>query len=395
MRGLAVVALAPALISPVFAAKPAVTELVTVAQVEQILKSAHERRDGALAARLSEMKLTERLSIVRLGSLEAGLPGRRSREALRALADESVFLDLPREEVPPEPAPVSAVRTALLAKALDYFENTVPHGPSFTALRTVDRFEGTATVIPGGLQDDLHMPDGIRWYASPVLEHWECPGRPKMDHRRLSVIERSTATVFHRGGHTLRVMSGAGEFACSQGGLNTADEMGEIAVAVPIILSHDRALWSHWERGAAGPVAVFQYAAMVTYQGSAGAHASGLEMRGEIALDPRDGAIVRLTEIRRWKEGPFVKEYDTEVEFGRVTIEGRTLMFPVRRTAMFLVPAMRPRSAGGHVEDAYRKYHLEESPLQEYLNDVTFSNYRAYVAPAGSPEAGTVTASIH
>jgi hypothetical protein len=64
----------------------------TVEQLENALRPARGASDREVARQLSRMELTERLNSMRLRALESALPGKKARQALIALADESVFL---------------------------------------------------------------------------------------------------------------------------------------------------------------------------------------------------------------------------------------------------------------------------------------------------------------
>ena len=78
---------------------------VTVAQLEQALASSRGESDGEAARRISDVELTERLSATKLSSWTASLSGKRTRQALTALADASAFLDPPPAEVPADVPP--------------------------------------------------------------------------------------------------------------------------------------------------------------------------------------------------------------------------------------------------------------------------------------------------
>jgi len=382
MRRLALLVLAPAIAFPAFAAKPAVTQLVTVAQLESALASSRGNSDGALAKQLSEMRLTQRLSEMNRARLEAELPGRQAREQLEVLADESAFLQLPRGDMLPDPVPDAVTQTAMLTRASAYLKDDMARWPNFTAQREITRFEGTATVIAPGLRDDLETAVGMRMLRSPAAENWECPGEPRLPSRRVDPIERRSVQMLYRRGHSVRAMSTGGEFACAKSGVNTSDDMEEMLLLMPLVLHGGKAVWGHWEQGAWGRLAVFRFAASVNYASTAGQEGRMVEVEGEMAVDPEDGGIVRLAQIRRWEVNDYPREYDTVVEFGPVAMSGTRFLLPSRRVAMFLTPILKPRNWNEEMEKIYRKFHLDESPQQEYLNDVRLAGYRAY-EPAG------------
>lgn len=73
---------------------------VTVQQLESTLERDDKDHDGELAERLNAMELTECLSSSKLASWLRQIRGKRSRAALTALADASVFLAPPAAEIP-------------------------------------------------------------------------------------------------------------------------------------------------------------------------------------------------------------------------------------------------------------------------------------------------------
>src|ERR1035437_8250507 len=93
MRELALVVILRSLASSATAADRA-----TVRDLGQIIAASRGKSDKEVARQISRLVLTERLSTVQLDRLRSQLPGDTSRLALLAIADASVFLDLPRSE---------------------------------------------------------------------------------------------------------------------------------------------------------------------------------------------------------------------------------------------------------------------------------------------------------
>jgi hypothetical protein len=392
MRRIAVLVLVAGVALPAAWSKPPVTQLITVAQLEQLMASTHGSPDGTAAKELSGVRLSQRLSNTRLAKLNLLARGKQSREQLLVLADESQFMVLPSEDTIPDPVPDGDAQKTMLARTVAYFKQTMQEWPSFSALRAVTRFEGTATLLAGGLQDDLGTRMGAQLLRSPAAPNWECPGPPRLPTRRLDVIERATLQVIYRRGHALHAFSPGGEFACAQHGVNTSDEFGEMQILVPLVAREGKAVWSHWEESSEGKIAVFRFSASVTYAGSGPDEERLVDLSGELGLNPRDGSIVRLVEMRRWEHQSVMREYDTAVEFGAIALEGMRLLLPVRRVAMFQTPILKPPTWDATIEGYYRKFHLEKSPLQEYLNDVTFGEYRPFTGPQDG--AGSAAASV-
>jgi hypothetical protein len=173
-----------------------------------------------------------------------------------------------------------------------------------------------------------------------------------------------------------------GEFECPENAVSTTEEFGKVLSWVPKIVDHGVVTWSHWEQGTAGLLAVFQYAITVSYR------SAPVDVHGELTLNPDDGSLLRLTQIRRWtKHEPASDaraaydrsvEYYSAVDYGPVTIGNSIYTCPVKRVAIYLSPILRPQGLEEQGDATYRRFGLSESPLQEYLNDVTFTQYRLY-----------------
>ena len=392
MRRIAVLVLVAGVAFPAAWGKPPVTKRVTVAQFAQLVAAMRGESDGSAAKQISGMRLTERLDNEHWTQLDARMPGKQSREQLLVLADESAFLQLPESDRLPDPAPGADAQADLLAHAAAYVRDKTEEWPSFSTLRSVTRFEGTDTLIAMTLQDDLGTRMGSAMLRAPTAPNWECPGSARLPSRRLDVIERATLPVIYRRGHEVHAFSTGGEFACTQRGVNTADEFRELHVLIPLVAGKGKTMWSHWEESAEGKIAVFRYVADVNYGGDTNEPLLLMNLSGEIGVNPTDGSIVRLVEIRRWGRGWTTREYDSAVEFGAVAIGRSRLLLPLRRVAMFQTPILKPAEWDSTMEKYYRKSHLEKSPLQEYLNDVRYREYRLYASAGEGAAAGSVAA---
>ena len=151
--------------------------------------------------------------------------------------------------------------------------------------------------------------------------------------------------------------------------------------------------WSHWEQGEAGPIAVFQFA--VTREKShyevsfcCVVGESGEEVfrrfagyHGEIAVDPENGAVLRLTlKADMTAADPLVRS-DIMVEYGPVAIGGKTYICPLKSVSISLAPTL-PANAfemqryRGELLDKDRN--LDREHLQTLLNDVAFEQYHVF-----------------
>lgn len=400
MRTPILLALAALLAAPSFARDQAPEmRLVTVAQLEQFLNDQGNGWDKPVARRLAEMKLTERLTDAEEARLEKNLPGRRSRLALLALADESAFLDPPASQIPNLPPPSSGDQATLISKTVAYATEVMHQLPNFVAERTTIWFVGT----PNAVSPDLHT----ALFQSNV--------RQPTSADRLATTGTTRAEVFYRGGQEGYVNAAEQQEECShQIGSNAWGEFGEILGRVADAMTHGTVTWSHWEQGATGPLAVFSFRANLSYKfptfcaDQTQLPPVQVHAHGTITVDPADGSVLRVTEMWRYTVNsvaelkPFTQEQDTAVEYALQKIGENTYLCPRRSTSLTLYPYIPPSTNGilgliysSEGFDPMTRFGLKAEPTIENINDITFSNYHLFratvrILPSGaarSPEA--------
>ena len=123
------------------AAKSDAPEKVTVDQLEQALSVSSGKSDAEMALALGRLELTERLSGPRFAHLTGNLPGEKSQQALLILADRSIFLSPPDDEIVPDPAPDTATTRQMLVQIVNYVNTTVRQLPNLMAVRETTGFE--------------------------------------------------------------------------------------------------------------------------------------------------------------------------------------------------------------------------------------------------------------
>jgi hypothetical protein len=111
---------------PAFAA-----HTVTVDQLQQRLAALRGKSDTEVVQAIADVQLAERLSSAREIDLEKALPGEKSRERLRAIADESQFRDPPSNEVPARPAPDIAAQRQIMGWSWPTFPRPFRSCPIF------------------------------------------------------------------------------------------------------------------------------------------------------------------------------------------------------------------------------------------------------------------------
>jgi hypothetical protein len=335
MRNLALLWLLTAVALSAFAAKR-----VTVEKLEQVLDESRRTSDAKLAQQIYDLELTERLSEGRLARLETDMPGPLAREALIAVADASTFLDLPARDIPALAAPDPAAQSSMLALTTDYVHKTIHKLPNFFATRETTRFEDTPI-------------------APPLYRESSNTYEP------LHEVGRSSATAFYRNGSEVvyAEIAKGNKSKSAERELSTRGVFGPILSAVLVDSANGAVTWSHWEEGPGGLQAVFSY--RVPQQAShytvgfrseepdlfspADSYIDPLPAdrgaekarhvpayHGEIAVNPADGTIMRLTLVADLKSGDPIIKADLMVEYGSVELGGKTYICPVKSVALSL-----------------------------------------------------------
>ena len=312
--------------------------LVTVRELEQTVGQLRGASDRKLAQRLSEMRLTERLSQEKYLLLAEKAPGRRSREALLAISDVSQFLDLPPHQGAAEDVPGAAEQRRMVALTMSYANKTLRGLPDFLATRVTASYDDR----PGFLR-----------IARP--EH------ALTDHLPLYLEDTTRIGVVYRDGGERNQSKSGQEIESKPVGMESRGEFGPILRLVLIDAARVGMLWGGWEQASPGKLAVFRFAVAdgdshyLVYQKRWGYHA-------EIAVDPADGSIRRLAIRADTKPTDAIVEADILVEYGSVEIGGAGYICPVKSIAFSTV-----------VEGSE---YVSGKQVRTRLNDVAFEEYR-------------------
>jgi VWFA-related protein len=341
---------------------PAGIERVTVEQLEHALSIVGSNSDAEVARQLSGMELTERLSTARLATLEATLKGKKARQALVALADESAFLAPPAGEIPSTAAPDAATQRLIMSRTVGYVNKTIPKLPNFFANRTMVQYHerpakpGQTWKTAAGDQslylDETFKATMLFRDGKEVVKEETVKGKP------LRPGERSLNTVGTFGPLLVTVLMGA-----TSAGSDLA--------------------WSRWEQGLNGPQAVFRYRvphetplfavgsgylangdSLVSFQQEAPFH-------GEFAVDPASGAVLRLTVQADLKPALPLARTDVMVEYGPVAIGETSYICPLRSVSI-----SRPRTVMAIHEwgENFKVY----APFESVLSDMAYEKYHLF-----------------
>jgi hypothetical protein len=329
---------------------------VTVEDVQRILAEDKGKSDAEVARQLSGLELTERMRSAKLKLLEQSAPGTKSRRALVALADASVFLSPAAADALSQAPPDLNEQRRMLAMTVDYVGKTLPKLPNFYATRTTIRFENKLSRrrTRAGSRND---------------SSWRQVGSSKV------------VVVYRDGKEVIDPREWGEHSPHPEGeGLITRGTFGPILSVVFVDAVHSGGFtWSGWERGSAGTVAVFRYRVPKEQSHySVGTHGLSSDegvaaqvsgYHGEVAIDPATGTILRVTVQAEQPLGSPLLESDIMVEYGPVAIGGKTYTCPVRSVSMAETGSMGVRGPFGESTSA---------PDTPHLNDVMFDNYHQF-----------------
>jgi VWFA-related protein len=332
---------------------------VTVDQLGQLLSAAQGDREEEVVGQLSNVEVTERISVAGLGSWTAKLHGKTARQMLVGIADASEFLDPPASEILSDAPPDETTQRRMITLAVGYVHSTMSKLPNYYARRIVARYEETPQYDEGS----LHV------QAEP-----------------LHLVETSKATVLYRNGAEVLSSGSKGRQRDSNDRyLVTYGTFGPLLSAASDALTNPGGLtWGRWEKSTNGtPRAVFRYqvpAAKSRYEAGGcclpnGDGTIGFARRtgyhGEIAIDPESGAILRL-EVEADLQG-FVPLDRSEImiAYGPVEIGGKTYICPVRSVSIWRARSVPTLSEW---DESFRTW----GPYATMLNEISFDQYHMF-----------------
>lgn len=316
---------------------------------DNLLRQLDEDED--LVPQIEQVELSERMSTLTLYRLVGKYNlGPRVQQALEQLADRSALLTLPLADQLHQPPPDPAAQQKMLADSRAYVVNELSHLPNFIATQTTTRFDNSSM----SLKYFLAMTDGAGFH-------------------RVGVVSRQI--TFREGKEVVDASQASPTTKPERGGLDSRGEFGTEAAVVLMDLERGAAVFDHWERTMGGPAAVFHYVVpresshyevtdeckeQVSFHDTPG-------YQGELAVDPKTGAILRMTLVAESKPGDPVTRVASVVEYGPVVLGNRRSMCPLR-SLTYMVEEVNGCSHG--------KRKLEK-PLA-MINQTIFSNYRRF-----------------
>jgi VWFA-related protein len=335
---------------------------ITVSQLQQLLKDTNHKSDSDIARQLSDLELTERLSSASLSSWLNTIHGKKTRQALIAMADLSAFLNPPPAEIAPDPPPDINAQGKLVSSAIAYLRKTIPQLPNLFATR--------ATVL----------------YVENPPQYVEA-GKAGIDYQPLRPASISTAAVQVRDGKEVVDASTTKKKNQNTRGADLAIQgtFGPILVTVieDALALQSTLTWSRWERNADHLYAVFRYSVPTNRSHFSisnccladGDGTTAFQMQapylGEIAIDPATSAIIRLSLVASLKPGLPLNQSNTMVEYGPVDIAGKSYIVPLRSVSISRAQTVRPMQLW---DESFRAI----GPYATTLDDTVFTDYHLF-----------------
>jgi VWFA-related protein len=380
----------------VFGATP-----ITVEQLQRTFSEAQAKHlsDYETARKLAGVELTSQLRAPVFQQLVASSPGPRTTQALRGLADASLFLDPPASEIPSRSAPDFATQKMFLARTIHYVARTLPTLPDFMGTRVTDHIDDTPQAMQRGgwpehlglhLDGSVEVPisfmDGAErdaFYAAAAS-----PTLKKVNTTKQKGAPKTPATT---SGPTISGLNSWGEFRTLLGIVLVDAQKGKMS-------------WARWERIGDTQAAVFQFqvdrsvshydiqfarshpAANKHQSPSNYLFRSTTSYHGIIAIDPATGAVRRVVIDADPGPGSPIHRASMLVEYGPVQMGSRTYICPVQSISV---------SASDEV------YQFSpQSPFQDLvelqINETRFTGYHRFgsestvnngPAPDANPES--------
>lgn len=292
---------------------------VSLEQLTKVAPDLAHNGDAGAARQLAALELTERIDISHLSKFLAMMPGEKSRTALMLVADKAAFLGPPSSAIGEEPPPDAAATRAMLEKVVNYVNTTNRQLPNLMAERVTTGFEDRPS------EDAVEETAVVSYSYLPL--HW---------------VGRSTVTVTYRDRKEV-IDEKAGKEkkeGAGIGGLITSGEFGPVLSIVVGDALKGKITWARWERGNGERVAVFhfevpeqtsdyrvQFCCVVEGYGRTGIPDMGkfderAGYHGEIAFNPEDGSVLRLTATSEMPTGGWFRMEASSSSMGRWTSEG-------------------------------------------------------------------------
>lgn len=306
--------------------------------------------DETLAPQIAGLELSQRLSTTTMFRLiwkyHLGL---KMQQALEELSDRTALLNLPENEEPRLPPPDEGNRQAMLESARSYVLQVLSHLPDFMATQTTTRF------------DD----------APSAMKYWQATTAPGL--HRVGFVQQQI--TFRDGKEVIESGRNAVDAKFQAGALESRGEFGTEAAVVAMDIKNGAISFNHWEQTMTGPAAVFQYDVPresshyeINYEcGRRRIFHDTPAYHGTIAVDPKTGAVSRMTLEAESRPGDPVSHVASVIEYGPVVLGHQRSICPLRSLAFMVDEA----------DACSERSHKLHKPVT-MINQTIFSNYHRF-----------------
>jgi hypothetical protein len=352
---------------------------ITVAELQQTLATMHKagKSDEEVAAALKQVELSEQLTRSAMNGMISDVPGQHSTEQIYVLEARSATLPPPAPDIPTAAAPDAAAQKAMLDKTADYVSKTYSQLPALTVTKTTLRFQDNveAAAPSSGMHGGASDVTVGSAFVSP--------------YQFIHYINSTDAQIASQGGAEKL----SGEKDKTPWGANKMIALQEPDPSLGTVFQEAQAgdiKWLRWELLNGKQTAVYSYevpkkkahmavnvccfpdveqAGTVRFSSAAIASATGggsggakgnfqtntnwrdykasVPYHGEFFIDPDSGIVVRMITIAELKPSEVVHQQDTRVDYGPVTVGGKSLVLPIKTVVITeVVPNGDSGSAG-------------------------------------------------
>ena len=377
-------ALMAAVTSPLFAARTlSVKDLgALIADLQQQNKS-----DSGIAEKLMDVDLSEELTPSAIDQLRSKDLGPETLEQLRILAVESAMLPPPASDLPATPAPDAATQRAILDRAVNYLSDFTKL-PKLAADKTTVRYQNGP--------DYVYSSNGGTLTARTDLGQKFSPDNPY-----LKSLGQHSMAVELLGGAEIRPAKVKASDPSAQNGQISQGGPGPLPGMAFEDAAKGKIQFARWETVDGKALAVFSFevpkkqshyevnyccfpntenvgshmAAPITSQGSStmGSGASittasavyatnttfdpfhtKVGYHGEFFIDPASGAVLRFIMQAEMRKSDFVKQEDTRIDYGPVTLGDKVMLLP--QTSYVLTTVVPAGNSGQRISDRRTLY---------------------------------------
>jgi hypothetical protein len=369
------------LLAGVLAATPAwCAKKITVAELKDTLTTLHQqsKSDDEVAAALKQVELSEGLTRSTMNGLVEFVPGPKSTEQIYVLEARSATLAPPASDIPTTAAPDATAQKATLDKAADYVNKTYTQMPALSVTKTTLRFQDNveATAPSSGMHGSAQdVSTGSGFVSSYQFIHYinSSDAQIGLDHGAEQLSSDKDKTPWGANkmialeepdpnlGTVFSEAQGAGEMKFLRWEMLNGKQTAVYSFNVPKKKAHMALNVCCFPDVSQAGVVSFSSASAGSLNGGTGGGAKGnfqtntnwhnykatVPYHGQLFIEPDSGTVMRMITIAELKPSEVVHQQDTRVDYGPVTVGGKSLVVPVKTIVITeVVPNGDSGSAG-------------------------------------------------